>query len=251
MTNVFVLALTASTAAKLHNDAHIVKMPQEGAQILTTAIRLLGIALEGRQDFNPRSPWVRWAASHPLHMQFIYKMTMALFEEYTKRYNKSPDDPHDIKSGNMERIKEVLDSGDFSQCINKDLDTAPDALEVLVWDSANTNRARNKAIYEEMAAQEKAKAEGVNRRKRKISELDETKELDLAETNLPMGLKSLPLLMDKHYYVRDDDGKIRGIDSYKNYYLHAKLRGPFVKKTMHTYGGNKTIPEEFDIFMRT
>lgn len=250
MTNVFVLAAAAVKAAELHNDAHIVKMPQEGVQILSTALRLLGNPLVGRKDYNPRHPWVRWAASHPLHLRYIYDLTMALFEECSKRYNKSLEYYWDINSGNMRRIKEVLDKGDFSKCSNNDVNTAPEPCDVLIWDSCNTNRVRNEARKKEFEAQKKAEEEGVNRRKRKLSDLDETKEMDLAETNLPEGLKCLPLVMDEFYYVREPDGKIRGIDSYRNSYLDTKLQGAFVKKTMHTYAGVKTIPKEFKPFLR-
>ena len=249
--NVFVLAAAVCDAAELHNDAHVVKMPQEGVQILSTALRLLGNTLQGRKDFNPRHPWVRWAASHPLHLRYIYDMTMALFEECGKRYNKSLEDYYDIHSGNMKRIKEVLDSGDFSQCINNDPNTAPDPSLVLIWDSCNSNRVRNEARRKEFEEQQMAEKAGVNRRKRKLSDLDQTKELDLAETNLPEGLKCVPLCMEDFYYVRDPDGKVRGIDSYRNSYLDTKLLRPFVKKTMHTYNHERMIPKEFKPFMRT
>ena len=91
-----------------------------------------------------------------MHLRYIYDMTMALFEECSKRYNKSLEDYYDIHSGNMKRIKEVLDSGDFSQCINNDPNTAPDPSLVLIWDSCNSNRVRNEARRKEFEEQQMA-----------------------------------------------------------------------------------------------
>ena len=51
--NVFVLAAAVCDAAELHNDAHVVKMPQEGVQILSPALRLLGNTLQGAEGFQP------------------------------------------------------------------------------------------------------------------------------------------------------------------------------------------------------
>ena len=108
--NIFYLHENPIQNAKWHIDKHIVKMPIEYAQLLSTAHRLLdgemylGKTANGRnikrwrldderEDIlykashinHPSAQWVRESA---IQYQFMYDMFVALCDEYTYRYGK-------------------------------------------------------------------------------------------------------------------------------------------------------------------
>jgi len=87
--NIFVLDEDPILAAQYQCDKHIVKMPTETAQMLSTAIAYLGIEDNNlyKSGFknHPCSIWTRMTKKNFI---WLCDHGLALCEEYTKRYNK-------------------------------------------------------------------------------------------------------------------------------------------------------------------
>ena len=85
--NIFVLDSDPAIAAEMMCDKHIVKMPLESAQMLSTAINMRGgDALYKSTHINhPCSVWTRQTLGNFL---WLYDHGIALCDEYTNRYNK-------------------------------------------------------------------------------------------------------------------------------------------------------------------
>ena len=85
--NIFVLDRNPVVAAQMQCDRHVVKMVLESAQMLSTAVNLLGG--KGRYKSNhvnhPCSVWARETLGNFL---WLYDHGMALAKEYTERYGK-------------------------------------------------------------------------------------------------------------------------------------------------------------------
>ena len=242
--NAFILAYCTLVIAQLHSDAHVVKMPLEAVQVLFSAVRIAGATIKGKASTHERHPLVRWAACHRSHMKFMFKLALALFAEYVRRYNKKETDPADIKNGHVERLKEVIYNSEMPHCIPGG--DPPDAMDVHVWDDANTARARREWNEKEAKAQAEAEAAGERRRKRRATPPCDS--MVLATADLPEGIKCFPLCMPKKYHVFDTDGSPCCIASYQNYYYHEKLNGTSIKSNMYTYNQVRKWPEPFDNF---
>ena len=81
--NIFVLDRDPVTAARLHLDKHIVKMPLETAQMLST--------VNGGHPYkvtHPKHPCTLWAAKSKANYQWLVELGLALCAEYTYRYGK-------------------------------------------------------------------------------------------------------------------------------------------------------------------
>lgn len=107
--NIFVLDLDPVQAARWHMDKHVVKMPLEAAQMLSTVARAQasieesagGLTMEGveqrRIDWrlhqiyrstHKNHPCVRWAMQSALNWWWLVQHAFALCDEYTRRYGK-------------------------------------------------------------------------------------------------------------------------------------------------------------------
>ena len=91
--NIFELHTNPSECAEMHCDKHIVKMPIEYAQLLSTAHRVLdGDYRADRGGFykmahknHPSTIWVRASSEN---YRWLWKHFDALLKEYTHRYGK-------------------------------------------------------------------------------------------------------------------------------------------------------------------
>jgi len=108
--NVFYLDSNPVTAARMHNDKHVVKMIVEYAQLMSTAHRVLdgelyyGLTANGRKikrwRLNSNMEGILYKASHVNHpsaiwarssnnnYNWLYCLFTALCDEYTHRYGK-------------------------------------------------------------------------------------------------------------------------------------------------------------------
>lgn len=109
--NIFELDRVTTTAAKYHNDKHVVKMNIEYAQLLSTAHRMLDGTEYYDQTANgrkikrwrhpdavlednlykathPNHPSAIWARHNKQNYQWLFSLWVALLEEYTFRYGK-------------------------------------------------------------------------------------------------------------------------------------------------------------------
>lgn len=86
--NIFVLDEDPDIAAAYHCDKHIVKMPIEAAQMLSTTMHLVG--LEGPYKITHQNhPCSLWTRKSLQNYQWLWQHADSLGKEYTKRYGKS------------------------------------------------------------------------------------------------------------------------------------------------------------------
>ena len=85
--DIFVLDRDPVVAAQMQCDRHVVKMVLESAQMLSTAVNLLGgdARYKTAHVNHPCSVWARETAGNFL---WLYDHGMALAKEYTERYGK-------------------------------------------------------------------------------------------------------------------------------------------------------------------
>ena len=84
---IFALSTRAEEAALWHCDRHVVKMPLESAQILSTVVRGLG----GEARYKPthkNHPCTLWAGECSGNYEWLVQLGLALCNEYTHRYGK-------------------------------------------------------------------------------------------------------------------------------------------------------------------
>ena len=89
--NIFVLDKNPILAAQYHCDKHVVKMILETAQILSTSIRLQGNTSDNVNLYritHRGHPCVQWAGQSLANMTWLYRLGVALCEEYTYRWGK-------------------------------------------------------------------------------------------------------------------------------------------------------------------
>ena len=138
--NIFYLHENPIQNAKWHVDKHIVKMPTEYAQLLSTAHRVLdgdmyyGKTVNGRKikrwtlrdtrenklykASHVNHPSAVWARETRSNYMLLYKIYMACLAEYTYRYGKQHGagkisgellrPPNNIKSGELTEIPQAM-----------------------------------------------------------------------------------------------------------------------------------------------
>ena len=71
-------------------DSHIIKMPLESAQILSTVCRKSGLQV-GYKATHQNHPCVLWAGRSLSNWRYLKELTKAMNQEYRLRYNKKVD----------------------------------------------------------------------------------------------------------------------------------------------------------------
>lgn len=90
--NIFYLDENPITAARYHNDKHVVKMILESAQILCTIINeARGEQVTPYKSTHKNHPSTVWAGQSVQHAQWLYDLTRALNDEYKYRFNRDSD----------------------------------------------------------------------------------------------------------------------------------------------------------------
>lgn len=85
--NIFLLDTDITKCAQYHCDKHIVKMPIEYAQILSTVAREFGFDNSYRET-HKNHPCTKWTRLHGGNYAWLYKLAIAVGEEYTYRYGR-------------------------------------------------------------------------------------------------------------------------------------------------------------------
>lgn len=83
--NIFVLDLDPVVAARSQCDRHVVKMPLESAQMLSTVARQVGLDV-GYRSTHARHPCTLWAGDSRQSFDWLVEHGRALCIEYTHRY---------------------------------------------------------------------------------------------------------------------------------------------------------------------
>ena len=150
--NRFQLEETPEDCAKSHCDKHIIKMPVEEAQMLSTVHRLLDGVVEMRPSKSGKRivkyhrldddrelvlyrpvhaghPCTKWAMETSANYQWAYELFVALCKEYTHRYGRThlsetkltdllSRHPYNIPKGPLTEMP--LAMGSNPECINYD-----------------------------------------------------------------------------------------------------------------------------------
>jgi len=120
--NIFILDASPLRAAKYHCDKHIVKMPTETAQILSTVLQIRKV--KHKLLYKPthiNHPCVKWAGENRKNFKWLCKFGIFLCREYTYRYGKIHAAEQVIRLAS--RRFEVLQRGEqtpFVQCMNNE-----------------------------------------------------------------------------------------------------------------------------------
>ncbi|CAB4121887.1 hypothetical protein UFOVP26_41 [uncultured Caudovirales phage] len=85
--NIFVLDYEPSEAARLHLDKHIVKMPLETAQILSTVQHQFGNQAQYKPT-HANHPCTIWARRSKENYEWLVELGLELCAEYSYRYGK-------------------------------------------------------------------------------------------------------------------------------------------------------------------
>ena len=87
MMNIFILDWDVTTCAQWHCDKHVVKMPLETTQMLSTT----HWRYDNPAPYKPvhqKHPCTLWAGQTITNYMWLWKLGMALCEEYSYRYGK-------------------------------------------------------------------------------------------------------------------------------------------------------------------
>jgi hypothetical protein len=121
--NVFVLDLDPSRAAVAQCDAHVVKMPVETAQILSTVVSDLGLPAPYRPTHR-HHPCVRWAAARAANFEWLLAHGFSLCDEFLFRYGHEHGSRRALERLALVGIDAFLPSGErtpFVQAVPDDL----------------------------------------------------------------------------------------------------------------------------------
>lgn len=88
--NIFVLDTDIRTCARYHADQHVVKMILESAQMLCTVVNQNGGASPYKST-HTRHPCTLWAGASLSNWKWLYRLSLALNDEYRHRYCKTSD----------------------------------------------------------------------------------------------------------------------------------------------------------------
>lgn len=89
--NIFFLDKDPTLNAQYHCDKHVVKMPLETAQILSSVHHILGVGKDNPFLYkltHEKHPSVQWAAMSEYNYNILLEIGRALCAEYSHRYNK-------------------------------------------------------------------------------------------------------------------------------------------------------------------
>ena len=87
--NIFYLDPDPAVCARMHCDAHVVKMMTEYLQILSTSCKLNGVWAPGMYRVtHANHPSVTWAAFSPGALVWLHSLAKCTLREYTRRYGK-------------------------------------------------------------------------------------------------------------------------------------------------------------------
>lgn len=134
--NIFVLHDDPREAARLHCDKHVVKMPLETAQILSTVLLAAGAySFAFYKPTHPRHPCTLWAGETRANARWLLALGLELVAEHGRRYPHTKAGCEGHKAGPVLRACarhiELLPEGELTphaQCMPEHL-RGPSAVE--------------------------------------------------------------------------------------------------------------------------
>lgn len=84
--NIFLLDADHEKNAEYYFDKHVVKLPTEHVQMMSTVLRNTGVNI-GFGSTHPNHPCTRWLRESLSNWRYLVKLTEALHEEWRYRYN--------------------------------------------------------------------------------------------------------------------------------------------------------------------
>lgn len=85
--NIFLLDTDPALAARYHCDKHVIKMPLECAQLLSTAMAHYGMEPPYKET-HKNHPCAIWARQYEGNYTFLWDLALEIGKEYTRRYGK-------------------------------------------------------------------------------------------------------------------------------------------------------------------
>ena len=125
--NIFVLSESPKESALMMIDKHVIKMPTESMQMVSTNLNYLGID----SPYKPvmlNHPCTIWSRTNRNNAKWLVNHCKYLCQEYTKRYSK------------IHRIEELLE--EYSEQIQMMFNTLPDE-ELTPFAQAMPDKYRN------------------------------------------------------------------------------------------------------------
>jgi hypothetical protein len=119
----FILDSDPLKAAKMHCDKHVVKMPLEAAQILSTVHHIHDSIYKEKcyKKTHEKHPCVIWASKSPKNYEWALSLLKALLSEYTFRYEKIHKSSELLKYLEYNPVKSDIDElTPFAQAIPKE-----------------------------------------------------------------------------------------------------------------------------------
>ena len=112
--NIFWLHEDTDTNAKYHCDKHIVKMPLETAQMLSTTVHMIGAESPNLYKVGFKNhPCTVWARERLINFMLLHNLGMALCHEYTYRYGKVHASQKVIETMDLDSITDKFLDRDF------------------------------------------------------------------------------------------------------------------------------------------
>ena len=86
--NIFLLDANFEKNAEYYFDKHVIKLPTEHVQMMSTVLRNTGVNV-GFKSTHLNHPCTRWLRESLSNWRYLVKLTEALHEEWRYRYNHS------------------------------------------------------------------------------------------------------------------------------------------------------------------
>ena len=84
--NIFLLDADFEKNAEYYFDKHVIKLPTEHVQMMSTVLRNTGVNV-GFKSTHLNHPCTRWLRESLSNWRYLVKLTEALHEEWRYRYN--------------------------------------------------------------------------------------------------------------------------------------------------------------------
>ena len=113
--NIFTLDMSPKTSAQMMMDSHVIKMPTESMQMMSTIATHLGIENAPYKPVMLNHPCTIWARQTSQNYQWLRKHCYFLCKEYTVRYGRKHKVEETLEeyANVFNQVEDILPSGDM------------------------------------------------------------------------------------------------------------------------------------------